>query len=158
MGAARDVGNAFGLNKSDEQNAQVQAFKDAAAQLQGAQIPTAASYQNLLRQIHGNYRSSQGMLNAMMGGQQLYRGTPAPPWHGAPGPQMGPPPGPLPLPGQYPSTTTPVHDINSQPGVFPTRPGAWFAPPNQANPMMSGGYGGYPRPGGANGTTLGPRQ
>jgi len=163
---ARDVGNKLGLNKSDEQNAQVQAFKDAASQLQASQGPTAQSYQNLLAQIHANYRPSQGMLNAMYGGQQVYRGSPpqqswASRIAAMPGAQpMGPPP--LQLPGQAPPTGTPVHDIYDPPGQFGTsarnQAGALTAPPNQADPMMSGGYGGFPRPGGANGTTLGPRR
>lgn len=127
--ALRSIGHVFGLNKSQEQLDQEKTFRDSAAKQQAMVSPTLLSYQNLLGQVQAAYRPSQGMLNAMMGGQNIYRGTPQ---QGAPA-----------LPGQTPQQAFREHaDLYYNPSLADQgkHPPPMFAPPNPAENLMQGGY------------------
>lgn len=138
------IGPWFGQN--DAQKGQVAAFGTAAKELAAARSPTMASYQNLLGQVQSMYRPSQGMLNAMYGGQRMY----------GPGPQAQPAPPPQPQGhggGVFDMMMNAARDAQARRQSFQTHGDLYYnpslsnqpppptAPPQPNAPDMNGGYG-----------------
>ena len=147
--AWNSAGHALGLGKSKEQEKQVQAFKDAAGRTQAAMGPTMQSYQNLLSNVQAAYRPSQGMMNAMYGGQRMY----GPPPQAPQAPPQGPPPQGG---GFYDSMMNAARDAQARRQSFQTHGDLYYNPslpvdgppaigaPQPNAPNMNGGYGAMP--------------
>jgi hypothetical protein len=154
MGGLSDAwnwtGHALGLGSSDAQKGQVEAYHKAAARTQAAMQPTMQSYQNLLANVQAAYRPSQGMLNAMYGGQRMY----------GPGPQA-PAPQPMPMQGHggglYDTMMNAARDAQANKASFQQHADLYYnpslsnpppgltAPPQPNAPNMNGGYSTIPR-------------